>query len=101
MKALKFTWKIVLNLLIVPFSLSIVVALIVGYITQSGNQDLENYAVKQENVTRLKADKIVAVPIADPSFDAVSIAFLLTFALVFVFMIIYMIPGKKKDPAAV
>ena|ERR1700752_1960306 len=101
MKVVKFIWKIILNLAIVPLVLSIIVSVVVGFMTQSDNQKLENYQPSQENITRLKGDKIVAAPLAEPSFDAVGIAFLITFLVVFVFMIIYMISIRNdKKPAA-
>ncbi|HEY1041045.1 MAG TPA: hypothetical protein VGF30_16640 [Bacteroidia bacterium] len=81
MKTLKFVWRIVRNLILIPLALSVIVALVVGAFADEGN-------VIEPRLS------------AEPAFDGASVAFAITFVVTCLVMIVYMIVTIRKNRPA-
>ena len=81
MKTLKFVWRIVRNLILIPLALSVLVALVVGAFADEGNV-IEPYVS------------------TGPAFNGASVAFAITFVVTCLAMIIYMIVTRRKNRPA-
>lgn len=101
MAVIKFIWRLILNLILVPTLATIIVGFAVGYFTQSSNQGIE--ASRVAEINRLKQGAKIqykeTATLQEPDFDTVGVVSTITFFVVFVLMIAYMISDyrdKKK-----